>query len=299
MATSSANVEDYDQSKYWVAPARNFRSSARLHLQHFLIQNTLDYLLEPAVEKSIAGSQQLRIADLACGNGIWLTELHSDLAKKGISAQLDGFDINPVNFLHPAYLPASVSLKKLDILAKPLPAELSGIYDVVHIRAFGSLIPTTDLTPVLSIASELLKPGGFLQWEELRGDRFIAESPSPQVSKVSCETIVQMLKGRLQAQGIQQEWADVLDAHFTQFGLQNARLLVHEKRKQDLKGWTEDYLMVWEEIAIFFPPKAQEPNAPFSREAWVDLFARAVKETEQGVVVHQGKIMTGIGQKAL
>jgi hypothetical protein len=29
----------------------------------------------------------------------------------------------------------------------------------------------------------------------------------------------------------------------------NARLLVHEKRKQDYKGWTEEYLMVWEELA--------------------------------------------------
>ncbi|OTB04417.1 hypothetical protein M426DRAFT_58722 [Hypoxylon sp. CI-4A] len=301
MAAPSAddeNYEEYDQAKFWVAPSRNFRSSARLHLQHFLMQNTLGYLLEPAVEKSIADSEQLKVADLACGNGIWLTELHSDLVKKSISAQLDRFDINPINFPHPANLPASVTLKQLDILAKLLPAELSGIYDVVHIRAFSSLIAADDLTPVLSVASELLKPGGFLQWEEMRGDRFIADSPSPEVSKTFCEAIVQRIKGNLQAAGIKQGWADVLDTHLTKHGLRNVRLLVQEKRKQDLKGWTEDYLMVWDEITALYPPKAKVPDAPFSREAWVDLFAKAVKETEQGVVVHQGKVITAVGQKA-
>ncbi|KAI0448304.1 hypothetical protein F5B21DRAFT_498020 [Xylaria acuta] len=299
MTTPSADVQEYDQSTFWVAPARNFRTSARLHLQHFLFQNTLGYLLEPAVEKSVASSQPLKVADLACGNGIWLSELHSYLAKNHVSAQLDGFDINPTNFPHPAYLPATVSLKQLDILAKPLPAELVGIYDVVHIRAFVSVIPDADLTPVLSVASKLLKPGGYLQWEDSRGDRFIVDSPSPQISKVACDTIVQVLKAGGQAKGITNDWVDVLDTHLDQFGFQDVRLLMQEKRKQDFKGWTEDYLMVWEELAVFFPPKLQEPNAPLSREAWTDLFAQSVKETEAGVVVHQGRIVTAVGKKPL
>ncbi|KAI0007279.1 hypothetical protein F4779DRAFT_592593 [Xylariaceae sp. FL0662B] len=300
MTTSSANVEDYDQSKYWVAPAKNFRYSARLHLQHFLFQNTLGYLLEPTVAKSIGNSQQFKVADLACGNGIWLSELHSSLAKDNVYAQLDGFDINPRNFPDPVYLPTPISLKKLDILENPLPAELKGIYDVVHIRAFVSVIPDADhLTPVFSAVSELLKPGGFLQWEECRGDRFIVESPSSQVSKAACDTIVQVLEGGLQAKGIRYDWVDVLDTHLAKYGFQNVHLHVQKKRKQDFKAWTEVYLMLWEELAAFFPPKATEPNAPLSREAWVNLSARGVKETEQGVAIHQGKIITAVGQKPL
>ncbi|KAK8074424.1 hypothetical protein PG997_009087 [Apiospora hydei] len=276
MTTSSTEFKGYDQAQYWVAPARNFRSSARLHLQHFLVQNTLGYLLEPAVEKSLAGSQKLIVADLACGNGVWLTELHSRLAKNNTVAQLDGFDINPVNFPDPAFLPAGVTLKMIDILAESIPAELKGIYDVVHIRAFDSVIRNAEaLKPVLTVASELLKPGGFLH------------------------AISTVLKGALRAQGIQKDWVDVLDTHLAAFGFRNTRLLVHEKRKQDFKGWTEDYLMVWEEVAALFPPKATSPDAPMTRETWIDLFAKGVKETEQGVVVHQGRIMTAIGQKPL
>lgn len=258
--TTPAHAKNYDQSKYWVDPGRNFKSSARLHLQHFLIQNTIGYLLEPAIEKSMVDSQQqLKIADLGCGNGIWLSELHSALSKTNSTVQLDGYDINPIYFPDKAYLPPSISLKQLDILAEPLPAELIGIYDIVHVRAFGSVI--NDTTSVLSVASKLLKPGGYLQWEECRGDRFIVESPSPQISKTACDGIVKVLKGGLQAKGISKDWVDVLDTHFSQYGFQNARLHRHEKRRQDFKGWTDNYLMVWDELAVLFPPCSREPKA--------------------------------------
>lgn len=298
MAADASHAENYDQSTFWVSPARNFRTSARLHLHHFLVQNTLGFLLESAVEKSLTGtSQSLKVADLACGNGIWLTELHSHLAKSSISAQLDGFDINAVNFPDAEYLPKSVTLKQLDILAKPMPAELIGIYDVVHIRAFVSVITDSNRNPILSVASELLKPGGFLQWEETRGDNFAVGLPSLQVPKIALESILQVLHGSMQARSVRNGWVDVLDTHLAQFDFQDTRLLVQEKRKQDYKGWTEDYLMAWEELAVFFPPKSQAPNAPLTREAWIDLFANAVKETEQGAVVHQKRIITAVGQK--
>ncbi|KAJ5093634.1 hypothetical protein N7456_009495 [Penicillium angulare] len=297
MSDVSSHVEKYDQSSYWVAPARNFRSSARLHLQHSLTQNTVGYLLDPVIEKSLAASNEtLKVADLACGNGIWLTELHSHFTKSKISAELDGFDINPTYFTGKAFLPESVSLRELDVFAKPPPTELIGIYDVVHIRAFNSLIHNSDLRPILTVASELLKPGGFIQWEENRGDRFTVESPSPEISKAACTTIVQVLQGGLQAKGIKHDWVDALGTELTNFGFQNTRMLPKDKRKQDYKGWTEDYLMVWEELAPLFPTQSEQ-SGPVSREMWVDLFSKGVKETEQGVVIHQGRIITAVGQK--
>lgn len=57
--------------------------------------------------------------------------------------------------------------------------------------------------------------------------------------------------------------------------------------------------MVWEELAEFFPPKSKEPNTPMSREAWTNLFANGVKETEEGVVVHQETFITVIRKKPL
>lgn len=302
--SSAAHVEECDHYKYWADPARNFRKSARLHLQHFLMQNTIGYLLEPTIEEFVIGprrSQQLKVADLGCGNGIWLSELYSILTRANISARLDGFDINPTNFPNPTYLPESVSLKQLDILAKPIPVELVGVYDIVHIRAFASAVSKGgDPTPVLSVASQLLKPGGFLQWVECRGDRLLAESPSPEISKAACDLIIQILNKTRQARGIRTDWVDVLGTHLGQHGFQDTRQHRHETRKQDLKGWTEDELMIWDEAATYnFPIGSQDPDVHLAREGWLDLFATAVKETEQGVMVHPRAVITAIGRKPL
>ncbi|KAJ5219933.1 hypothetical protein N7468_009137 [Penicillium chermesinum] len=295
--TTPSHVENYDPSNFWTTPARNFRTSARLHLQHFLFQNTIGFLIEPSIEEHLATlSQPLKIADLACGNGVWLTELHTHLGDK-VSAQLDGFDINPVNFPAPAFLPASVKLQQRDVLAEPLSAEMIGTYDVVHIRAFVSIVPDGNVGPILAVASKLLKPGGFIQWDESRGDIWMVESPSPQVSTSACESIVQVLWSGQKARNISDKWVEGLDKLLDKSGFQDSRLLAREKRKQDYKGWTEDYLIVWEELASYFPTKSEAPDAPLSRESWLDMFAAAVRETEQGVAVHQGRVFVAVGQK--
>ncbi|PWY69984.1 hypothetical protein BO83DRAFT_447866 [Aspergillus eucalypticola CBS 122712] len=299
--TVSSHIENYNQHAYWTSSDRNFLFSARLHLQHFLYQNTIGYLLDPAVEKAVTSAQQpLKVADLGCGNGIWLTELNSELSKKNITAQLDGFDINPIHFPAPAYLPPAVTLQKLDILANPFPAHLLGTYDLVHIRSFGSTISGSDLlTPTLSVASSLLKPGGYLQWEENRGDIFLVEAPNSKTPTAACESVMKVLKDGLKAKGISYAWIDELDTPMTGFGFQNVRLQKYDKRKLDYKAWTDAYLIILEDLTPLFPRKADAPDAPLSREAWFDMLSAAVKETEKGVVFHQSHIITAVGQKPL
>ncbi|KAI1086721.1 hypothetical protein F5B19DRAFT_478075 [Rostrohypoxylon terebratum] len=298
MASISEETQVYDATTFWVAPARNFRASARLHLQHLLFQNTLGHALEPNIQASISGRKELKVADLGCGNGAWLNDLDHELSNKGISAQLDGFDVNPVNFPAPTFLPASVTLKKLDILAKPLPEELISTYDIVHARALTSIIVNQDLGPILSTALALLKPGGWLQWEESRADTYFVQPPTPEISTTACDTIVHLLKTAGDARGTKFDFLGELGRHVGEFGFEDVHHLSLKLRKQDFKAWTEDYLMVWEELYVFFPPKAQQPDAPITREAWIDLFSKAVGETEKGVVVHHGELVSVVGRKA-
>ncbi|KAF2794798.1 hypothetical protein K505DRAFT_324507 [Melanomma pulvis-pyrius CBS 109.77] len=299
VAMSSAPPTKIDHSDYWNPNIISFKTSARLHLQHFLVQNTLGYLLDQEIEKSITTSLHLRIADLGCGNGVWLTELSSEFLRKGISAQLDGYDINPVNFPHPAHLPQSVSLKKLDILREALPSDLLGTYDIVHVQGFTSLVVNSNVTPLLSAVLAFLKPGGFLQWVEVPTDDLVVESPSPATSKTACDKIIQCLKGIAQAQGIVGDWVASLDQCLLTHSFDSVRMYIKEKRQQDLKAWTEDYLMVLEELAMFFPSRERELQAPMTREAWEELFSEAVNETLQGVVVHQRKINIAVGRKPI
>ncbi|KAI6080385.1 hypothetical protein F4821DRAFT_59737 [Hypoxylon rubiginosum] len=297
MAVSADNTH-HGENEYWVSPARNFRTSARLRLQHFLTQNTLDCLLESPIHDHITnnGSKSLKVADLACGNGAWLIDLQSEMCRKGISAELDGFDVNTALFPHPDQLPGSVTLKQLDILKSP-PNERTGLYDIVHIRYSVSLVIKSNVTPLLSTALAFLKPGGFIQWEEMRADSFLVESPSPLISKTACDTIAGEMAAGCKVHGLESGWVYKLDQHLSSHGFENVGMRTIQKRKQDMKGWTEDFLMVWEELDYAFPPSSKEPQATITRERFRDLFVQAVKETEQGVFIHEGNIMAAVGQK--
>ena len=137
------------------------------------------------------------------------------------------------------------------ILAAPLPSELLGAYDVVHLRLFNTALPDGNLDPVLRVAMEMLKPGGFLQWEETRGDRFIAEVPpepwpyllSPSSSldgrgekrgegkttakttATATETLLEILHRGAEAKGISNGWVEGLDARLAGFGFAMIGLL--------------------------------------------------------------------------
>ncbi|KAI0146915.1 hypothetical protein GGR57DRAFT_506355 [Xylariaceae sp. FL1272] len=296
MAETSTAFEDYKAETYWRSPARNFKSSARLHLQHYLCQNVLGHLLDPRVEQGLDTSETFSVADIGCGTGSWLLALERDLSNKGAIARLDGFDVNPFNFPAPQFLPQSVTLTKLDVLAQ-LPEELIGTYDVVHIRGFVSLIVNSNVTPLLTAASALLKPGGLIQWEETLADRFRIDTPSPDISKTTCDTIAYMLKAGGDARGFNYGFVEHLDQHLTSHGFQDVTMESREKPKRDLKAWTDNYLMIWDELYINFPLKTAEPSAPMTRETWLDMYAKAVEETEHGVVIHHGSIMTAIGRK--
>ena len=283
MTAATADQQDYDPSTYWAAPARNYRTSARLHLQHLLFQNTLGHYLAPEISDSVLGAAPLRVADLGCGNGAWLCDLATWLAARGgdaVSAQLDGYDINATNFPAAAFLPARVTLTQRDVLAA-IPHQLRGVYDVVHVRAFASVIAHGDTAPLLTAARALLKPGGWLQWEESRADTYHVAAPSADTPTAACDRVVALLQASGRARGADFGFLGALDAHVAGAGFAEVSVRETPTRPPDYKAWTEDYLMVWEELGAFFPPRATAPpGAPMTREAWDELFARAVRETE-------------------
>jgi hypothetical protein len=158
--------------------------------------------------------------------------------------QLHGFDINPTNFPAAEFLPKSVVLSTVDVLEMPLPAELLGTFDVVHLRAFVSIIRNCDLTPILTTAISLLKPGGWIQWEETRADNFMTISPSPDLPKSACDGIIHTLRESGKSQGLDFSFLDSLDRYLIKQGFEEVQLQQVNKRNADLKAWTEDYLMV-------------------------------------------------------
>ncbi|OTB15896.1 hypothetical protein K445DRAFT_300691 [Daldinia sp. EC12] len=139
--------------------ARDERELERLNTQLDYINTNIGYLLHPAVAASLPPNP--RIADIGTGTARFLLLLREQYP----NAILDGYDISPKLFPPENRLPPNVSLGVLD-MKQPVPKELHGKYDVVHVRLMMAAMLPTEWPFVVKNLSELLRPGGFLQWEE-------------------------------------------------------------------------------------------------------------------------------------
>lgn len=77
------------------------------------------------------------------------------MSREHASAQIDGFDVSLAQCPPPEWLPSNVSIRKLDIF-EPLPEELVGKYDIVHVRLFLCVVRNDDLVPVLTNLLKML-----------------------------------------------------------------------------------------------------------------------------------------------
>lgn len=118
----------------------------------------------------------------------------------GVDIELYGFDIQPSHFPTTSCTPSNVHFVLQDILKDEFAAELIESFDLVHVRAFSSLIKNDDASPLCQVALKLLKPGGFFQWEEpdmANVSAVIDGEPAPQSTK-----LMHLLRAGGQATGL-------------------------------------------------------------------------------------------------
>lgn len=149
---------DQDKKKDSYPLSRDFLASSRLHLQHQAWIASVGYHLHP----SIPISDNTFIADIGCGNGIWSVELAKQLSP---GAKIEASDISLAQCPPRGWWPSNVTFSELDIFAQ-LPEHLLGRFDVVNIRHFICVVQSGDPTKLIAALVKLLKPGGYLQWQE-------------------------------------------------------------------------------------------------------------------------------------
>ena len=121
----------------------------------------LSYDIHPYLAKSLP-SKNARVADIGTGTGAWLISVQSSLHS---TAQLHGFDISDVQFPSPTELPSNVHFHTTNAL-QPFSEEHHGQFDLVHLRLLVCALEKDDWIKVATNVSQLLKPGGVIQWEE-------------------------------------------------------------------------------------------------------------------------------------
>lgn len=214
---------------------RNALASTRLNFQQYLWQRALDYNIHPLVPIS----QTSRIADIGCGTGLWLLEV-SDLLP---NATLVGFDNNISQAPPQAWLPKNVELRQWDMMTE-IPEGFEGTFDFIHMRLL-ILAAEDNVQPLVQNVMKLLKPGGWMQWDELDWQRPSVKDAAGQGGH---ENSALAKIGQLMKERASHDWVVNMDEMLMKSGFENVQRHSILNDKKMWKFATDLTIVLWEEI---------------------------------------------------
>lgn len=197
----------------------------------------MGYLLHPVIPTA---HPNLKIVDIGTGTATWLLDLAKYLPP---SAQLDGFDITDLHYPHKGFLFENISLGIMNVMNGPLP-HLWEKYDIVHIRFFTSKDHGTKPAGVLKNCLKLLKPGGYMQWDEFdaKGSKILVAKDAIHTSHVN--TLAQQIGNYDQL-----SWVEGLGQTFKDCGLEQVNIDVRQEPYQITKMSSEMLCMDCEDCS--------------------------------------------------
>jgi SAM-dependent methyltransferase len=213
---------------------RNHLSACRLNLQSYLWRDAIGYNVHPLIPLA----EDYVVADIACGTGAWLI----DVARTSPNATLEGFDNDPTQAPHDKWLPSNVSICDWDIFQKPPEGTLAK-YDFIHVRLLVMVIEG-DPELVLSNISKMLKPGGYLQWDELD----CVNMRVKKVDKGLQADALDQLREMSYANG-RYNWTLQLPQFMSNQGFHDIRMEHYDDRPDLVRAFNEQHLLTMEEFA--------------------------------------------------
>ena len=257
---------------------RDFYAATRLNCQHWLWCQELRYNLHPAITVPSSGN----IADVATGTGAWLLEV----AREHPKTRCDGFDISIEQAPPSVWLPPNISMRTWNMYESP-PKELIGVYDVVHIRLVGIAV-RSDPVPVLENLTLLLKPHGWLQWDELDiNDTIIVHAHGESGKTEAVQKMDKLMKGHGAG-----NWILKLPAMMTEkVGFSEATIHRVKPELRFLKAYTDMHVGSWVELA------SNQPEGSEKRKDFEQLAADLQDEVRQGAAHGVTKVIC-VGRKS-
>ncbi|KAK6516197.1 hypothetical protein TWF506_006108 [Arthrobotrys conoides] len=159
-------------------------ASKRLNLQHGILTRMLGGMLipEPVIARleqvqeggrnasydwpACKENKYIKIADLATGTGIWLYSIRKQLEELGLKAELYGYDLHDNQF-PPEDKREDVEFHTLNILDTPKFQEIGPTYHYIHARLLTTVLTKEEWKIAIDNCLEILRPGGFLHFEEI------------------------------------------------------------------------------------------------------------------------------------
>ncbi|KAK5999354.1 hypothetical protein QM012_005572 [Aureobasidium pullulans] len=183
---------------------RDAAESARLNAQHNVWKTNIGYLFHPRIQSDLA--ENACIADIGTGTGVWIEDLATEMSVNGRAARYEGLDISSSQF--PQSSQNGVVFSTFNLL-EPAPKHMHATFDVIHLRLLILGLPRNTWKSACENILSLLKPGGWVQWEEADFARTKVVQNMPGVSINAARQLQEQITqdGRDHGQG----WDDVRD----------------------------------------------------------------------------------------
>ncbi|KAK6213632.1 methyltransferase domain-containing protein [Colletotrichum tabaci] len=166
---------DEEDSVYMLNSGDLAKERARLEYNHHNIWVPLcGGLCPPPILAYLNGLPAPRVAEIATGTGIWLRDM---AARLPASAELRGVDMDATKFPRAAELPPNCAMMQHNAL-RPFPEPMLGTFDMVHVRLIALGMKKGDWEALARNLFTLLRPGGYLHWEEVADSSWKCLPPS-------------------------------------------------------------------------------------------------------------------------
>lgn len=251
----------------------SYSAAGRLNYQFFLWKNTFGFNIHPSIELP----KNACIADIATGTAIWAV----DVAREHSTAQIDAVDLSLSKAPHQGWLPSNITLREWNLFHE-VPEDMLEKYDLIHVRLLVLVVENEDPTPILRSLKKMLKPNGYLQWDDLNYRDIVVKTvdPSLQVPALTKFREMVMSKGR-------HYWTNRLDEFAKNAGIRNAELYNYEDKKEMMMPQMEIYLMTMDEFAS----RLQASNLHEEGNRIKNLCQEVYQETGTGGVMFFPKLV--------
>lgn len=236
---------------------RGYAAACRLNFQFYLWKESFQFNIHPSIPIPSAPA----IADIGTGTSIWLL----DVSRSVSEATLDGFDIDLSNTPPTQWLPKGLTLHNWSVF-DPVTDNLVGKYDVVHLRLLILVVENSDPVPVIRNVARLLKPGGYIQWDDLNyPDTHVAKADSTRETPA-----FDRLRQFVYSSG-RHDWVMDLASILEQNGFTGAQLYHFGDRSDLITANGEQHLATMEEFAKSLDKKSMAEDAANIRKLLQDV----------------------------
>ncbi|KAI9646005.1 hypothetical protein NHQ30_005443 [Ciborinia camelliae] len=246
---------------------RSHIAACRLNLQYYLWKEALQFVVHPSVPLN----NDSVIADVATGTGAWLLDVARDFPK----ATLDGFDNDVRQAPHQSWLPENVSMRHWDIFTD-LPDDMVGKYDYVHVRLLVLVLDSNSQSSVIQKLLRMLKPGGYLQWDELDCVNMHVRKVDPEIQAPALEQIREMswANGR-------HDWTVKLPDFLQEAGFRDAKIQFFGDDDRLARAFNEQHLLTMDEFASSLVRMGKVDAA----KKWYELIQQGYLESTAGAAL--------------